>query len=227
MQEFALSAETGKSLSPFSLCCNYNFESFPPEKNKYVDNKRLELSTQEQMAVTIINAVGAVASFQLEDLCWSKNTCRQKLKILSRLGVINRHKLAGTYTLNVYTPGKFPGLDKTLRLLALAQLYTRMFKLQPCSFMRADRPLDAYIKFLNVVFPVMVIRLNDSIKNLPLLVKALNLDRLIIVSDSFRPEFRSLDKRVRIAVDSDLISEPLFNAFLLPDGNRDWAKIFI
>lgn len=38
-------------------------------------------------------------------------------------------------------------------------------------------------------------RSNDSIKSLHLLVKALKLDRLIIVSDSFCPEFRPLDKK--------------------------------
>lgn len=63
-------------------------------------------------------------------------------------------------------------------------------------------------------------RSNDSIKSLHLLVKALKLDRLIIVSDSFCPEFRSLDKRVRVAFDSDFIGEHLFNAFHLPDGSR-------
>ncbi|MBC7324706.1 MAG: hypothetical protein H5T99_05275, partial [Moorella sp. (in: Bacteria)] len=88
-------------------------------------------------------AVGAVASFQLEDLAWSKNTCRQKLKNCPGLGVVLRHKFTGIYSLNVYTPGKFPGLDRTLRLLALAQLYTRMFRLQPCSFVKANRPLSA------------------------------------------------------------------------------------
>ena len=61
---------------------------------------------------------------------------------------------------------------------------------------------------------MIIVRLNDNVGNLPLLVKALNLERIVIISESFYLDFRTLNKRVRIALYSDLMGEPpLFNAF--------------
>jgi len=213
------------NLSPFSVLCGYKIDIC----NTLKRNDNLILSNQEQAVVKIIKSLDAVASFQLEDLMWTKNTARRKLRRLSNYNIIGRYKLIGDYTLNVYTMNKLSDVDKVLRTLALNQLYIKMLKLAPCSMLKSEKPLDAYIKFKEITFSVMVVRGNDNTKTLPFIVSTrllTDINRLIIISEEFYPEYKTLDGRVRITTDRDLIERPLFDAFYLPDGRRDNAKIF-
>jgi len=212
-----------KTMSPFSLSCKYTVNLC-----NTVKHNNIELSTQEQTALEIIESVGAVTSFQLEGLAWTKNTTRHKLNKLSNYGIINKYNLKGEYTLNVYTLNKLSNLDNILRTLAVAQLYTKILKLQqPCLVLKADKPLNTYIKFKEITFPVMVIRNNDNIKTLPIIIKSLNIDKLIIISEEFYPDYKFIDTQVRITTDRDLLEKPLTDAFYLPNGSRDKAIVFI
>jgi hypothetical protein len=62
-------------------------------------------------------------------------------------------------------------------------------------------------------FPVIVFRESDAIPPLP------DLDRLIIISETFRPEFKKIKSPARIALDQEILS-PLLT-FYLPDGSKE------
>lgn len=210
--------------SPFSLTCSYRVTSYP-----FRPRAPGHLSERDRVIITTTKTFGATSFFQLQQL-WPhlhKNKTRNTAKALARCGLLALHRLeCEEYRMNVCTPGYFPGLDSVLRSLAFFQLYLRLRRIDPhLRACQAAFPLTGVILMNGKEFPVVVARQGDNLALLPYQVQ--NLERLIIVAESFDPVFQKIPCNCRIAFDADLLNlgKPLNEIFIdtREDRVRAWA----
>ncbi len=199
-----------ENLSPFSVRQNYKLVSYPctprPPGN---------ITSWEEDILNFLSSVGAAAYFQIAP--GSKQ--RKKLDSLYRSGLIYKYQLQGERNINIASSKPYGDLKELLKSLAFTQLVLTLKTTFPeLQIIPGSNHIYANIILNQNSYPVIILRQDDNISALPFLINSL--DRVIIVSESFYPEFNLIKIPARIAIDTDLLLNP---KFYLPDGREEKA----
>ncbi|MDD2586789.1 MAG: hypothetical protein PHT79_09785 [Syntrophomonadaceae bacterium] len=200
--------------SPFSPLCNYTLHSYPcyprPPGN---------LTAWEHDILDFLSHTGAAAYFQIT----TGSKQKHKLNTLNRAGLIYKYKLIGEYKLNIAASRPYNDIREILKSLVFAQLVIKLKNLDPnLQIFPGTFPVHAEIIFNSKTFPIIVTRAGDNLSILPSMVS--NLDRVIIISETFDLTFNKIHIPARIALDKDLINSPSM-FFHLPDGRNECVQI--
>jgi hypothetical protein len=191
-------------VSPFSTLQKYTLIAYP-----YTSRLPGNLTPWEVEQLEFLNQVGAASYFQL----MSRSKHKKKLNTLSRAGLIRKYKLEGQTPMLVAASQPYSNVVTLLKALVFTQLVLTMRQKFEIEIQPGDMLLHAVLKINGNHFPVIVFRESDAIPPLP------DLDRLIIISETFRPEFKKIKSPARIALDQEILS-PLLT-FYLPDGSKE------
>lgn len=191
-------------ISPFSTLQNYKLKAYP-----FNPNPPGHLNDWEKHVLEFLSATKAATYFQLCDHTRQK----KKLNAMSRAGLVHKYQLQGQRNINVVSSVGFDNLDRLLRTLVFTQL---ALKLKPKDILPGSNHIHAHI-VLNNIFPVLVLRHGDDPGMVPFITN--RLERVIILSETFYPEFNKIKTPCRICLDQDLLQDEL--TFYYPDGRRD------
>lgn len=191
-------------MSPFSTSQNYTLVPHPVRMNTPGI-----LTDWDREVLETIKQVGAAAYFQVAP----KSRQRQKLDALHRAGLCYHYTLEGSKKIKIACSKPYE-LDELLRTLAVTQLYVELQKIVPLEITPGNGIIHSVIYFNNQTFPIVVVRESD---NIPFLTFAINnLEKTIIISEEYYPEFKNIKIPTRITTDDDLIQGNL--EFKLPNG---------
>lgn len=195
-----LSAEI---ISPFSILQPYEFKAYP-----YYPQTPGNLTSWESETLNFLNSVGAAAYFQI-----ATEKQKRKLDTLNRVGLIRKYQLTGEQSMNIAAARPYKDISTLLKSLAFTQLILSLREYFEVKIYPGENHIHAYIDFNNKTFPVIIVRHGENISLLPLLTN--KLERVIILAETYHPEFNKLTIPARIGLDNELLKSLVFR---LPDG---------
>lgn len=190
------------TLSPFSSMQNYELISYP-----YYPKPICSITPWEEGIINFLDEVGAAAYFQIT----YKDKQKKKLNALNRAGIIRRYELKADRPMLIAARREHT-LSELLKSLIFAQFIIKFRERFETTIYPGDDLIHSVISTHKKNFPVLILRGTESTAVPPL-------ENLVIISETFRPEFKDITKPARIFLDNDLFTETLTT--YLPDGQKE------
>lgn len=189
-------------LSPFSSMQSYELISYP-----YYSRPICSITPWERNTINFLDEVGAAAYFQIT----YKDKQKKKLNALNRAGIIRKYELKANRPMLI-AARKEHTLPELLKSLIFAQFIIKFREHFGVVIYPGDGTIHAVISTQSKDFPVLILRGTEPTILPPL-------DNLIIISETFRPEFQDISKPTRIFLDNDLFADTLVT--YSPDGQKE------